>query len=455
MNSNSIDKKIKKNRKLNTSQYIAIGYFLVILTGSLILSTPFASKTGEWTNFIDALFTATTSTCVTGLVVYDTFTHWSLFGQIIILMLIQIGGVGFMTIISLMGMFLKKKMNVYEQKIIMQASGTIKISETLSIIKKVVIVTLLFELIGAICLSIRFIPDLGFWEGIYYSIFHAVSAFCNAGIDLMGRFGECSSLMHYQNDYLVCITIMLLIITGGLGFLVWGDVANSKFRFKKMQLHTKIVLVATGLLIIIPTFCFYFLEKDGVLQDMSFSQKVLHALFQSVTTRTAGFNTVNLEELSGGSVLLTIILMIIGGSPGSTAGGIKTTTFVVLLLSIAYSFKNTTDITIGKKQLDKSILKQACSILVIYLFAVLVGTILILFIQPELSLDSVLFETSSAIATVGLTMNVTSKLLPLSRIIIILMMYVGRIGGLSVISLFEVRAQEEVLQRPVEKILIG
>lgn len=446
---------MKIRKKLTSSQFIALGYLIVIIFGTLVLSLPISSKDGNWTDLLSALFTSTTSTCVTGLVVFDTFTHWSLFGQITILVLIQIGGIGFMTIISLMGMFLKRKLNVGEQKIIMQASGTIRLSDTLSIIKKIVLFTICFEITGAIMLSISLIPKLGVVNGIYYSIFHSISAFCNAGIDLMGRFGEFSSLSMFKTDYLFCITIMLLVITGGLGFLVWSDLFDCKGRFKRMQLHTRIVLVSTVLLIIVPAMIIFFIEYNKGLDGLSFYEKILNSLFQSVTTRTAGFNTLQLDKLSDGVILLMSVLMIVGGSPGSTAGGIKTTTFVVLILSIAYTFKSTKNITIGKKQLDKNILKQACSLLMLYLGMVIVSSILICSIESHISLREVIFETSSAIATVGLTLGITTTLSSISKIILILMMYIGRIGGISLLLLFEKASGEDALQRPIEKILIG
>lgn len=441
-------------KKLNTAQIIALGYLLVILTGALILMLPICTKGDGHLNFIDALFRATTSTCVTGLVLNDTYTTFSLFGQIIILLLIQIGGIGFMTVISLMGLFIKRKMSISEQKVIMQASGTITLSDTLKMIKKVILATVIFETIGALLLMIRFIPKLGVSEGIYSSIFHSVSAFCNSGIDLMGRFGKFSSLTTFYNDYLVNFTICMLIITGGLGFLVWSDLYNCKFNYKKLQLHTKIVIVSTLILLFVPTVLFYIFERNNALQDMNFFEGLMCSFFQSTTTRTAGFNTIELTSLSDSSILMTIVLMLIGGSPGSTAGGIKTTTFVVLLISIAYTFKKKTNITIGKRQLEDGVQKQASALLLVYLSLIIVSTIIICYVDNQFSLKEVLFETTSAVGTVGLSLGITPNLGFVSKLVIIVLMYMGRIGGITMILLFE-NKKEEVLQRPTEKILIG
>lgn len=299
-------------KSITPTQLIALGFMLVILIGSFLLSLPISAKNLKWTNYLNALFTATSATCVTGLVTYDTNTHFSIFGQIVILILIQIGGIGFMTILSTIGIYLKKKINLYERKIIMQASGSISTQGVIALVKRIGKTTLIIEGIGAILLASRFIPVFGMGKGIYFSIFHSISAFCNAGFDLMGSLGnEFCSLTNFVGDWVVNLTIMGLIISGGLGFFVWSNIIDTKCCFRKMKLHTKIVLSATAFLIIVPSFLFFIFEKDNpmTIKNLPIDEKILASLFQSVTTRTAGFNTIDLSKINDSSALLTIFLM--------------------------------------------------------------------------------------------------------------------------------------------------
>ena len=263
-------------RKLTYTQIIALGFFLIILTGGILLTLPISSRSGEFTPFLNAIFTATSATCVTGLVVYDTFTHWSLFGQIVIICMIQIGGIGFMTIITMLSIFLKRKIGLNERKLLMQSAGSIQIGGVVALILRIIKGTIFFEGIGAILLSIRFIPEMGFLRGIYNAVFHAVSAFCNAGFDLMGRFEKFSSLTRYSDDILVNLTIMSLIVIGGIGFIVWSDIIKFKFNFKKYELHSKIVLTATASLIIVGALVFFIFEsQNGVLANSSVKESIL------------------------------------------------------------------------------------------------------------------------------------------------------------------------------------
>lgn len=445
-------------KSITPTQLIALGFMLVILIGSFLLSLPISAKNLKWTNYLNALFTATSATCVTGLVTYDTNTHFSIFGQIVILVLIQIGGIGFMTILSTIGIYLKKKINLYERKIIMQASGSISTQGVIALVKRIGKTTLIIEGIGAILLASRFITVFGMGKGIYFSIFHSISAFCNAGFDLMGSLGnEFCSLTNFVGDWVVNLTIMGLIISGGLGFFVWSNIIDTKCCFRKMKLHTKIVLSATAFLIIVPSFLFFIFEKDNpmTIKNLPIDEKILASLFQSVTTRTAGFNTIDLSKINDSSALLTIFLMAIGGSPGSTAGGIKTTTFVVSILSIVFSTKQQSTIVIGKRQLENNIIKQASAIISLFLFSIILSSLMIIAIDNITLLDA-LFETTSAIATVGLSNGVdVSSLSSISKLVLIFLMYIGRIGVISIAFLFNKKGDNELLKRPVEKILIG
>ena len=441
-------------KKFGYGQIIVFGYMFIILFGGLLLSLPVSSKTGEWTSYLNSVFTATSATCVTGLVVYDTYTHWSVFGQIIIMILIQIGGLGFMTIIALFSLFLKKNIGLYERKLLMQSAGSIKIGGVIRLIRRVALGTLIVEGTGMILLATSFVPKMGWAEGLFNALFHSVSAFCNAGFDIMGKYGQFSSITGFQNDVVVNVTIMVLIVVGGIGFIVWNDVITQKWHFKKYQLHSKIALVATIILIFGGAILFLLYENNAAFADLNIGEKIMAAFFQSITPRTAGFNSVEMSELSESGHLLTIILMFIGGSPGSTAGGIKTTTFVVVLLGAIASARHYTHINAFKKRLDESIVKEASAITTLYIVMIMISTLVICSIQP-FSMKDVLFEVVSAIGTVGLTAGITTSLGSISKIIIILLMFAGRVGGLTLALVLAEKKTNVILDRPVEKILIG
>ena len=443
-----------KKLHLTYTQIIALGYLGIILLGGLLLSLPISSKDGEATPFINSFFTATSATCVTGLVLYDTFIHWTIFGQVVILILIQTGGLGFMTIMTLFSMFLRRKIGLRERRLLMESANTMRIGGIVLLVKKILIGTLIFEGFGTILLTMRFSPEMGFGPGLYYALFHSVSSFCNAGFDIMGKYGAFTSLTRYSGDIIVNLTIMSLIIVGGIGFLVWDDVSKHRLRFHKYQLHSKIVLTTTFALIIGGAVLFYLFEKSGSFADMGITETILASLFQSVTPRTAGFNTIDIAGLSESGSLLTMILMIIGGSPGSTAGGIKTTTLVVLILGAVSSSKHTSDLSIFKRRLEDNALKRASSIAVIYLFATLLSTMTICATQP-FSVKETLFEVFSAAGTVGLSTGITPYLNSLSKFIIMFLMYGGRVGGLSMALVLAERRDSVPIQRPTEKIIIG
>ncbi|OQC15217.1 MAG: Ktr system potassium uptake protein B [Firmicutes bacterium ADurb.Bin080] len=441
-------------RKLSVWQIIAIGYALVILLGSFLLSLPFSSKEHIWTPYLNSLFTATSATCVTGLVVYDTFTHWSGFGQAIILLMIQIGGIGFMSIITLFAMMLKKHIGLYERKIIAQSAGSNGRTGVVRLIQKVLIGTLIFEGAGTALLMIPFCRDMGFWKGLYYSVFHSISAFCNAGFDIMGFQGQFSSFTNYTGDPIVVLTLSTLIFWGGIGFIVWADISDNKFNWKKFQLHTRVALIASVLLIGISSLLFFLFEKDHIMKNMSAGEAFLASLFQAITPRTAGFNTIDTASLSESSSLLTMILMFIGGSSGSTAGGLKVTTFVVLLLGVFALSRNKGEISIGKRSIEQSQLLKAFTLFSLYLLTTVIFTLIIVAIEP-FSLKSILFEVISAIGTVGLSTGITPVLSITSKLLIMLLIYIGRVGIITFVLAFSDTKNNSAIKKPTDRILIG
>ncbi len=439
---------------LSYTRIIALSFFSIIIIGSILLSLPVSSRSGEWTPFLNALFTATSATCVTGLIVYDTFTYWSLFGQLVIILMIQIGGIGLMTIITTFAIFRKKKIGLHERMLLKASAGNTRLSGMVRLVKGIILGTLLIEGVGAVFLAIRFVPQFGWGEGVYYAVFHAISSYCNAGFDLMGRNEKFSSFTGYETDVLVNVVIMALIVIGGIGFLVWSDILRCKGRFHRFSLHSKIVVITTVFLLLAGGFGFFVFEAKGNLAGMSIPDRILSSMFMSVTTRTAGYNTMDLGTLSESGSLLAMILMLIGGSPGSTAGGIKTTTFAVIFLTICSMSRGNSETTVYKKRFEQNIAKQAISIVSIYLAGILLATMIICALEP-FSVREVLFETVSAIGTVGLTQGITTSLGGVSKIILIILMYGGRIGGLSLLLVFGEKKKEAPIKRPSEQILLG
>lgn len=446
----------KKRRSRSALKWVLLGYVVFIFVGAFLLSLPIASKDGSWTNFIDAIFTSTSATCVTGLVIYDTYTHWTLFGQIVILLLIQGGGIGYMTLITIMTRTLSLRIGFKDRQFLMDSVGASDKQSFLTIIRHVALGSLIFELFGAAILSIRFIPQFGPGNGIWLSLFHAISAFCNAGFDLMGITGnQFVSFTAYKGDVLVNLTLMVLIFTGGIGFIVWGDVIQSKFKFSEMRMHSKITLLGSVALILSSSFLFYLYEHANLFKDLSFGEGYLQALFQAVTTRTAGFNTMDMAQMSEGSTLLSIFLMFIGGSSGSTAGGIKVTTFIVILLGVISLTKSSgSNIKLKDRQIPKETLHQALAILASYLLAIFVASFAILAFE-DFTMKEVLFETVSAMGTVGLTKGITPSLKFISKIVLIIMMYVGRIGILIIVLSLTKSQKEPTILLPDESIMVG
>ncbi len=439
---------------LTNSYKIILGFLCIILAGALLLMLPFATKEGQQTGFTGALFSAVSSTCVTGLVVYDTFTHWTLFGQLVLLTLIQIGGLGFITIGTFVMLAFRRKIGLGARTIIQESLNTLQIRGSVRLVRRIIIGTLIFEGLGAVLLASRFIPDMGVLKGIYYGIFHSVSAFCNAGFDLMGFRGQYSSLCTYYDDPVIVLTLSALILIGGIGFVVWEDIYENKWRVRKYQFQTKAVLLTTLILTLGGTVLFLILENDNLFRGMSMGDKLLSALFCAVTPRTAGFNTVDTASLSSGGFFATIILMFIGGSPGSTAGGIKTTTvFVIILYIWAYLMRHR-DCVAFKSRLDSEVVKKASVVVFLNLLFAIVGSMLIFSFQ-DLPLGDVLFEVFSAGGTVGMSTGVTRQLNEASRIVIMILMFLGRMGSLTIAMSFTERRKAQDIRYPEEQLIVG
>ena len=440
--------------RIGFTKIIAIGFAVMILIGSGLLSLPIASRDGFAMPFTNALFTSASATCVTGLVVYDTYTQFSLFGQIVILVLIQIGGLGFMTVAIFFSMIVGRKIGLKQRSLLMETVNNFQIGGIIRMIRRVLIGTAIFEGVGAVLLALRFCPVMGIKEGIYSAVFHSISAFCNAGFDLMGRISPYSSFVHFQGDVLVNIVLMVLIFVGGIGFVVWNDIADNRLHFSRYKLHTKIVLIVSVVLIVAGTALFYMLEENNTLAGLPMGERILASLFQSTTARTAGFNTLDMNALTSGGSFLMMILMLIGASPGSTGGGIKTTTFVVILLSAISYIRNDDDINIYHRRLGESLIKRAFSTSTIYIILVLAGSFLLITTQ-SIGMKDAAFETLSAIGTVGLSTGITRELGTFSRLVIVMLMYSGRVGSLTVAMAMTVRINRTRFKNPEEKITVG
>lgn len=437
-------------KKLSSFQIILLGFAGVVLLGAFLLSLPISSKNHEWTSFIDALFTSTSAVCVTGLIVFDTATHWTIFGQIVILLLIQIGGMGVVTIAVSLAVISGKKIGLFSRETMKNAISAPNVSGIVRLTGFIIKGIFLIELIGALVMMPVFCIDYGA-EGIWLAIFHSVSAFCNAGFDIMGtESGEFTSITHYSAQPVINITIMLLIIIGGIGFLVWEDVCKNKWRIKEYRTQSKVVLIVTVVLIILPAIYFFFFE----FSDMPVGKRILASLFQSVTPRTAGFNTVDLTAISDTGLYLMIILMLIGGSPGSTAGGMKTTTIAVLFSSAFSVFRKKDNAELMKRSVDDGTVKTASAIFMMYITLFLFGGMAISAIE-NLPITSCLFETASAVGTVGLTLGITPTLGIASKLILIILMFFGRVGGLTLIYAAFGTNKKQVAKLPTDTIAVG
>lgn len=444
----------KIESRLTQTQIIAYGFALIILTGSFLLNLPIASRNNISINYTDALFTATSATCVTGLVIKDTYEQWSIFGQLVILSLIQIGGLGFITLVTYFLTYTKKKINLKEREFIKESLSFFNLKGVVGFGRKIINIAFTIEIIGAIFLSFRFIPKYGPLYGSYYSLFHSISAFCNAGFDLMGKDRAFSSFTGYNTDWLVNIDLCVLIIIGGIGFIVWNDYFKFKFNLKKYSLHSKIAITTTLILIIVGTLTYFQLEKNNLYSGLSVHDKFLNSFFSSVTARTAGFNTSDTSKLSEAGKLFTILLMFIGGSPASTAGGIKTTTIAIIFITLYSHVKNRDSINVYGRRLHKHAINKAAVVVSLNLFLAFFGAITIMYMQP-FSMEDTLFETFSAIGTVGMSTGITGHLSFGSKIVIIALMYLGRLGSLTFAFLFARSKKVLPIQQPSEDIIVG
>lgn len=439
---------------LNPAQVLVLGFAAVIFVGGLLLNLPISSVDGNSVGFVNAIFTATSAVCVTGLAVVDTGTHWTLFGKIIIMLLIQIGGLGFMTMTTTIAFVMGRKISLKSRLIMQEAYNQSTVAGIVRLTQYVLFVTLAIEGIAALILMTRFIPMYGWANGIFYGIFHSVSAFCNAGFDLVGGF---RSLMPFVSDPVINFTIMFLIISGGLGFAVITEIINIR-KFSKFSLHAKVVISMTILLILLGFISILLLEYNNpdTLGPLSWPQKLLAALFQSVTPRTAGFNTVDMAKYSISAQLMTIILMFIGGSPGSTAGGIKTTTFGVIISQVVSVIVGKESPQVFKKRIPMDVINKALALFSVAMFLVLLVTMLLSITETGHSFMELIFETTSAFATVGLTLGITTSLTVPGKLIIAFTMFAGRLGPLTLIMAIAARQGKRVKYKyPEGKILVG
>lgn len=443
-------------QSISPMKLILGGYCLIILIGTVLLSLPIATKGPGGTPVTDCFFTATSATCVTGLIRYDTFRHWTLFGQSVILCLIQIGGMGFMTFAILGLVFAKRKIGLSQRSIMQNSISAPQIGGIVRMTKFIALGTLTIEALGAAFLSFSFIPRFGLVKGIYFSIFHSVSAFCNAGFDLMGgTTGEFSSLTGVVGDWYVNTVIMLLIFVGGLGFFVWHDMGAKRFRFKKFNLQSKMVLSISVGLVLLGTTLFFVLEySGGMLAGMPVGEKILASLFQSVTARTAGFNSADLATMTEPGIFIMICLMFIGGSTGSTAGGIKTTTFWVLCVSIFTTFRRKKNVEAFGRRLEEGITRTASCVFMTYLLLTVTVAVVISAIE-KLPLLTTLFESVSAMATVGLTLGITPGLGMVSKLLLAFLMLCGRVGSITMLLAFSSEKRVTNSKLPLEKIQVG
>ncbi len=444
---------MKKTKKpLSAVALLSIGFMTILLLGTALLMLPCASN-GK-TTLIDALFTATSASCVTGLIPFSTAQHWTLFGQIVILCLIQLGGLGFMTVITLVFMLFRRNIGLYNRTVLMQSAGSYNISGVTRLIRRILIGTAAAETLGAVLLSAGFWPEYG-PKAIYYGIFHSISAFCNAGFDIFKSEGG-SLTAYYSNPYVLTV-IMALIVVGGLGFIVWTDVIDSKFRFRDFQLHTKIVLTANLFLILIPALYFFISEfcmKADVYENFSTADKIVNSFFLSVSPRTAGMNTLDLTQLSPGGRLMNGLLMFIGGNPGSTAGGVKVTTVFVILANLVATARGEKNAVIFKRKISNALVRQSNALLLAYQVLIFIACAAICLIEKH-PLGDTAFEVISALGTVGLSVGISAEAGAATKLILAFLMYAGRLGALTLFDFLLKDKDNLSIERPEGKMLVG
>jgi len=434
---------------LSSFQIIIIGFAGIILLGTIVLMLPFSTQDGAYASFGDAFFTATSAVCVTGLVVQDTATYWSSFGQFVILLLIQIGGMGIVTVASSLALLSGRKLSFSQRNIMQEALSAPQIGGIVKLTRFVIKGTFLFELLGALIMMPIFCKDFGL-KGIWMSIFHSVSAFCNAGFDLLGINAKYSSLTTYMADPVINITIMVLIIFGGIGFLTWSDIIKNKHHISEYRMQTKVILSTTLCLIILPSIYFFIVE----FANLPLKERLIASFFQAITPRTAGFNTIDLSIISEAGIGIIILLMLIGGSPGSTAGGMKTTTVTVLFANAKAVFRRKEETDLFGRRISSETIRTAATILILYVTLFFCGGVLMSVIEG-LPMITCLFETASAIGTVGLSLGITPQLGVVSRVLLIFLMFFGRVGGLTLIFAAVSEPAKHFSKFPQEKITVG
>lgn len=435
-------------RKLSYSRIIAIGFMAMILLGTLLLMLPVSSQSGEWTPFSDAFFTAVSAQCVTGLVVVNTATYWSLFGQIVIILLIQTGGLGFISIGVFFTIMLRRKLTLSQRSLFQESMNTLEISGTAVFTKKIMLWVFIIEAVGAVILTLCFMDEMPFLKALYYGVFHSISAFCNAGFSTID-----GNLMSYSGDYVLNVTVMALVTIGGLGFIVWDDVYKNKLNFKKYRLHTKIVLVLTFVITVSGAALLYVSERDATLLGMNLPRAITASFFNCVTARTAGFNTVDFAQLSEAGKVIMMVIMFIGGSPGSTAGGVKTTTFMVVLAFLIGHYTHSEPKMFGRR-FEEDAVKKATAVMGTNLILIVIATAT-LTIMSDFGMGDVLYETVSAMSTVGVTVGITDKFNLFGRYILASLMYLGRIGSLTFAVSFVERKKKAAVSYLSESIAIG
>ena len=440
----------KKHFRLSGAQTILLGFVVMIVIGALLLMLPISTKSGEWTNPIDAFFTATSAGCVTGLIVYDTQSHWSWFGQLVILILIQIGGMGVVTMTTILSRIIGRKLGLQARTTMQEAVSAPNLGEIMKYTRFIFIGTIIFELIGAIAMAPVFVAEYGPLKGIWRAVFTSISAFCNAGFDLNGAHGEFSSMMPYMDHPLIVITLVFLILTGGLGFLTWMDIRKHGLKFYRYSTQSKIILVMEIILIVFPMIYLWFGEY-GNLPD---NQRFLASLFQAVTPRTAGFNTTDYNNFSGTGVVMTIILMLIGGAPGSTAGGMKITTVAILFYTMISVFRREKGPAVFRRRITQEAIYGAVAVFMLDIILAMFGAMSISKIE-NIDFLKTIFESASAVATVGLSMGITPALSTASKIILIFIMYTGRVGGLTLVFAAISRRSTVNKQYPADSIAVG
>ncbi|MCI9315949.1 MAG: Trk family potassium uptake protein [Lachnospiraceae bacterium] len=446
---------IYKNKRLSSSRVILLGFFGVIVLGTVLLMLPCSKAGAGGASFLDALFTATSAVCVTGLITNDTATYWTGFGQAVILCLIQIGGLGVITIAVFITKLSGRKIGLMQRSIMQESIAAPQMGGIVRMTGFILKTVAVIELAGAAAFLPVMIPQFGVLKGIWYSLFHSISAFCNAGFDLMGVRTQYSSLTFYTGNVLVNVVAMALIVVGGIGFLTWDDVKRNRLHLRRYRMQSKVVLAVTCALIVLPAVYFYFREFSmPVWEGMTVKERVLASFFQSVTTRTAGFNTVDLASLTESGQMIMILLMLIGGSPGSTAGGMKVTTFAVLFATAIAVFKRRPNAHIFGRRIPNDTAHYAATVLVLYMSLFLAGGIFISCAE-NMAILPALFEAGSAIATVGVTLGITPGLCAASKVVLIILMFLGRVGGMTIVYAALSAKHPYVSEFPQEKIMVG